>query len=271
MTFRYTEQQLAWLQIWYRHWGIPLLTERFIQKFGEQKTQSQIRAVVNNHGFLCGRPTGNAVGVYRLFTKKQAADIRRLVRKHTHAEVTDILNNKYSSGFTIRQIKCFTRNHKINSGRTGYFPKGNVPWNAGTKGLMKPNSGNFKKGHIPANKRPIGSERIDSKDGYVLVKVRERNPYTGTPTRFKLKHVVLWERQNGPVPKGKIIIFRDGNIYNFRPENLVCISKSEHVRLNQMHYKDHPLELKPSIFALAKLKDKVGKISSKRSRYGKEK
>lgn len=31
------------------------------------------------------------------------------------------------------------------------FLKNNIPWNKGTKGLIKPNSGNFKKGFIPWN------------------------------------------------------------------------------------------------------------------------
>jgi hypothetical protein len=242
---------------------MPLLTERFNQKFGERKTPGQIKSILKYYGFYCNRPRGVPTGTYRLFTKRQAANIRRYIRKHTHAEVADLLNRRYSTSFTEQQIRSFTANHKINSGRTGYFPKGHIPWNAGTKGLMKLNSGNFKKGHIPANRRPVGSERIDSKDGYVLIKVRERNPYTGFPTRFRLKHVVLWEKKNGPVPPGKIVIFRDGDKYNFRPGNLICISRAEHVRLNQMHYKQNPEELKPSIFALAKLKTRIGKLKKK--------
>lgn len=37
-----------------------------------------------------------------------------------------------------------------NTGRT-HLKKGLIPWCAGTKGLVKPNSGNFKKGSIPAS------------------------------------------------------------------------------------------------------------------------
>ena len=33
------------------------------------------------------------------------------------------------------------------------FKKGGIPWNKGTKGLMKKNKGSFKKGNIPWNKR----------------------------------------------------------------------------------------------------------------------
>ncbi len=262
MKSRYSERQLSWLQTWYRHWKVPRLTRRFNLHFNEHRSETAIRSVLHNHGFCCGRPCGNAAGTYRIFTEAQAAFIRRNIGKYNHTEIALRLNRRYRANFTGEQIHSFTANRRIDSGRTGYFPKGHVPWNAGTKGLMKPNSGNFKKGHIPANHRPIRSKRIDSKDGYVLIKVRERNPYTGTPTRFKLKHVILWEKRHGPVPKGKIIIFRDGNKYNFRPENLVCISRSEHARLNQMHYQQNPGELKPCIFALAKLKARIGELKN---------
>jgi hypothetical protein len=176
-----------------------------------------------------------------------------------------MLNRKYGTRFTEKQVISFTKNHNVISGRTGCFPKGHKPWNAGTKGMgiCKGNSGNFKKGCIPANRRPIGSERVDSKDGYILVKVRERNPYTGAPTRFKAKHIIVWELHHGPVPKGMIVIFRDGDRRNFRRSNLVLISKSENVRLNQMRYQKQPPELKPTVFALAKLKTRIGEARRK--------
>jgi hypothetical protein len=80
-----------------------------------------------------------------------------------------------------------TRN-KWNTGRTGCFEKGDKPWNTGTKGVCKPNSGNFKSGQVSWNKKPVGYERICSKDGYVIVKVAE-------PNVFKLKHRIVWKKQ----------------------------------------------------------------------------
>lgn len=40
--------------------------------------------------------------------------------------------------------------------------KGNKPWNTGTKGIKKPNSGSFKKGIIPKNKTTINEELLKS-------------------------------------------------------------------------------------------------------------
>lgn len=53
---------------------------------------------------------------------------------------------------------------------------GNIPFNKGKKGYMsaeqyeKCKQTMFKKGNIPANHRPIGSERV-GKDGYILIKI----------------------------------------------------------------------------------------------------
>ena len=49
------------------------------------------------------------------------------------------------------------------------FKKGNTPWNKGTKGLSKPNSGSFKQGMLPTRLGPeehlINGERICRKCG----------------------------------------------------------------------------------------------------------
>ena len=44
---------------------------------------------------------------------------------------------------------CFKRGY--NPSPKTEFKKGATPWNKNTKGLIKPNSGNFKKGHVPIN------------------------------------------------------------------------------------------------------------------------
>lgn len=63
------------------------------------------------------------------------------------------------------------------------------------------------KGNLPHNTKPIGYERI-SKDGYVEVKVKMRpsSPYCND--NFIPKHRLLWEAENGPVPKGHKLILR---------------------------------------------------------------
>lgn len=142
----------------------------------------------------------------------------------------------------------------------GRFYKGHKPWNTGTKGLSLtgPNSGTFRKGNVPPNRKPLWSERVDRKDGYIWIKVPERDPYTGFPTRYRLKHVWVYEQAHGPVPEGHVVIFKDQNRRNFDPENLEAIKRADLVRINQAGYKNEPDELKPSILALCRLKTKIG-------------
>ncbi len=184
--------------------------------------------------------------------------LQRAYRNLTARELTRAFNDLFNEDKTEKQIKSTLTNHGFGSGRiTGRFEKGHKAWNKGTKGLMKPNSGNFKKGSVPPNRRPLGSERICSKDGYILVKVAVANPYTGSMTRYRAKHVHIWEQAHGPVPAGMIILFIDGEKLHCELKNLMLISRTELLILNQNKYGDAPAELKPSILALARLKAKT--------------
>jgi len=118
----------------------------------------------------------------------------------------------------------------------GQFLPGVTPFNKGTKGLMKPNSGSFQKGSIPANLYEIGQERI-SKDGYIEVKVNQRNPYTGAPTWFRFKHRLIWEAEHGPIPAGHAVVFLDGDRLNCDLDNLRCVPRSVLAHLNQRYLK----------------------------------
>jgi hypothetical protein len=123
---------------------------------------------------------------------------------------------------------------------------------------MGANRTSFKKGQLPHNHQPLWSERICSKDGYIYISVPETNPHTGFPTRYKQKHVWIWEQINGPVPKGCCIIFEDSDIYNLAIENLLCVHRNLLLILNLHNYKTAPAELKPSIMALARLEHEAG-------------
>jgi len=122
---------------------------------------------------------------------------------------------------------------------------------------MKPNSGSFKKGQVPATVKPIGSERICPKDGYMLVKIAEQNPYTGHKTRYKAKHIVVWEKANGKIPEGHVLMFLDGDKLNCSLSNLICISRQEQLLLNRHGFTGLPMELKPTMLATVKVKARV--------------
>ena len=147
------------------------------------------------------------------------------------------------------------------TGRTGQFPKGGDPANKGKKMPYHPNSAasRFKPGTAPPNRLPLWSERT-SKDGYIEMKVPEKNPWTGHTTRFRHKHVYLWEQANGPVPDGHALKCLDGNKRNTDPANWQAIPRGMLPRLSGRYarkYDDAPAEIKPTLLAAARVKHAI--------------
>ena len=183
------------------------------------------------------------------YTDQHRAFIAKAYKDKPLSEVTRLFNEHFGLQKSFQEIKACTETHRIRSGRTGYFEPGQNPWNKGTQGqrLTGPNCGSFKKGNIPPNRKPLWDERICTKDGYILMKVPEANPYTGAKTRYKAKHVWLWEQANGTTPKGHILRFIDGNRLNCTLENIECITMAENAVLNKARFSSYPVELRPTI------------------------
>jgi len=108
------------------------------------------------------------------------------------------------------------------------FKKGVAPWNSGTVGVMKPNSGSFQKGRKSETRQPIGAVKIRTdKSGKqrAWVKIAEN----GNPYDWKLRAVVVWEKKRGVVPAGQIVHHKDRNTLNDKIGNLELMSRSRHM------------------------------------------
>lgn len=256
--FIYTPEHVEFLKSGYMSMNIRDLAVSFNKKFKLKKTDHAIRSALKNRKIICGRKGAACLKKRtKLITLEQEKFIRDTYKNISAASMTELFNVRFTSSKTVQQIKSFVHNHRINSGRTGNFPKGHKPWNTGTKGLVKTNSGNFKKGSIPKNLKPLGHERICKKDGFILMKVAEKNPYTGAGTRYKHKQVHVYEQTYGPILEGMVVVFKDGIKTNCEPDNLMLASRAELLRLNKRGYKDAPADLKPTILALSKLEVKT--------------
>lgn len=145
------------------------------------------------------------------------------------------------------------------TGRTGQFHAGQVSHNKGKRMPFHPNSAatRFKKGQRPHTYRGAGHERIDSKDGYVVMIVEEVNPWSGASTRPVHKHRYLWEQVNGPIPDGHVLKCLDGDKTNTDPSNWAAVPRGMLPRLNgrwtSLKYDTAPDELKPTLMAIAKV------------------
>lgn len=158
------------------------------------------------------------------------------------------------------------------TGRTGQFVRGVEPANKGRKcppgkGGNHPNAQRtqFRKGRLPHNTKWLGHERV-SKAGYVEVSIAETNPHTGYERRYVLKHLHLWERQNGPVPAGMCLKCLDGDRLNTDPSNWKAVPRALLPRLNGRFGLDYDAaapELKPVIMTLAELKQLSSTVRGK--------
>lgn len=184
---------------------------------------------------------------------KYTDEQKDFIYKNNHGkyakELADIFNSKFGTNITPMEIKNFRRNHHLNSGLTGRFEKGCVPFNKGTKGLMKANKTSFKKGNIPYNHKEVGYERVNV-DGYLEVKVKE-------PNEFKLKHRIVWEKANGPIPKNYNVIFLDGNKAHIELSNLALVKDSELLILNKRKLISEHQEITQTGINIAKVINKV--------------
>lgn len=257
--FRYSPEMIVFLRDGYKKWRVPELTEAFNTRFGLDKSEKAIKTALIGRKFKSGRKSGFAKGErILLLTPEQIEFVKEKYQSLSVKELLAALNDTHGVCLKLSQLKTFLKNHKILSGRTGCFEKGHIPHNTGTKGVMKPNSGSFQKGHKPKNYKPIGSERVCCKDGYVLVKVAEENPFDSSASGwYRHKHVVLWEEHNGPVPDGYCIRFADGDKTNITIENLILVSRAVNARLTIAGYADMPAEIKPTMVAVAKLEQAV--------------
>ncbi|MDY0037969.1 MAG: HNH endonuclease signature motif containing protein [Zoogloea oleivorans] len=183
--------------------------------------------------------------------------LREGFRLMSLSELVEAFNRHFGLERSFNSVRAAVKNHGITSGRTGRFETGETPWNKGKTGYMGANETSFRRGNMPHTKRRLWSERI-SVDGYIEISVPERNPHTGAATRFRLKHVWLWEGEHGKVPPGHAVIFKDGDRMNCEIDNLLLVSRSELLSMNLHGYREMPEEVKPSVLALAKIEAKAG-------------
>ena len=145
----------------------------------------------------------------------------------------------------------------------GWFKRGQIAWNKGIKNSTGVSPSRFKKGHTPARTRDVAEERIDS-EGYTYIKVSKDEKYK---SRFwRLKHRLIYEQFHGEIPKGSIVCFFDNDKQNMAINNLFAVTRGEHAILNKLKFSSEPIELKPSILMLARLKMRVNEIAQKKDR-----
>lgn len=180
---------------------------------------------------------------------------------HTYKEIQEAFSARFGWDISVSQVKGYMGNNKLSSGTLGHFQKGHVPANKGQKGVCASGceKGWFQKGNSPKNHKPVGTESIrKDKSGaaYIYVKVKE-------PNRWRMKHILEWEKYHAPVPAGKVIIFLDGDTMHTDIKNLKMIDRGTHAVMNRLGLRYHDKELTEVALNIAALSSKKAKRKKK--------
>ena len=235
MPHKYTKEQVAFIKENITGTTRKELTGMFNTYFEFNLSVSQIISFVKNHKLnngLAGKPRNKYIPIK--YTEEQIGFIRENVTGTTRIDLANKFNNHFGSEITVSQITGLIKNLKLKNGLDG----------------------RFKPGTAPHNYLPVGSEVVNG-EGYVVIKIAE-------PNKWKFKHVLIWEAQNGARPKGYAILFGDKNKSNFSIDNLILVSKEQLLILNHKKLIQNDADLTRTGVIIADLFKKIGDRKAKR-------
>jgi hypothetical protein len=127
-------------------------------------------------------------------------------------------------------------------GNATQFQPGLVPWNKGTNFTAGGRSAEtrFKPGRKPSearNYKPIGSLRM-TRAGHLEQKISDDQSIY-PKKRWTAVHRLVWEAAHGPIPAGKIVVFKPGQhtteLEQITPDRLELITRQENMARNTVH------------------------------------
>lgn len=207
------------------------------------------------------------MGTYRGNAVKVMADAKKIARKlrKTNVTIRRLMAEYHCAYSTIMRVvlsqmskeewKQIRRKILARSGVKTRFQQGMVTWNKGMKGLCFPGSvaTQFKAGNIPHNGKKLGTITIRKDKSGQLRMIALPGPTIYRHRWIPYAHYI-WEKENGPVPKGRLVVHDDGNRLNDSPDNLILVDRAGHLR--------HQMESNPNM--LKKCRRNASKAAKKR-------
>ena len=200
-------------------------------------------------------PDDKAEAFIKLIPGRSSVEISRLAKEQLGLEITP------------RQVRGWKKNHKTPSGYDTRFRPGRTSelkgkvWNEflTPEQQEKLKQTQFKKGHIPQNRREIGNIK-ERCDGYLWIKIKDHSKNENW-TQY---HRYIWEQANGPIPEGYKIIFLDGDRTNCKLENLMLVSDEALATANKWFGLTSDPEINKTIIRTAELKMATTKAMNRR-------
>ena len=129
--------------------------------------------------------------------KEKLEYFKSIVSNHYWYEISDLYYKKFGIRLSRNEISDIKYTYKLKSD----VKRGKIP--------------EWFKSYLKEKKRDLFEERIHK--GYVEIKVKQ-------PSVWKFKHIYIWEQAYGKLPKGYVLLFKDGNKLNCSLDNLLLVS-----------------------------------------------
>lgn len=260
MSKRYTSEQHEFLRSFIPGHRAAEISAAMKERFGIEMTESAVKAYKANKHINSGTKPGWDKGKSpRAFPEQVARYIEEHHKGVGYQDMADLVNKTFGTNYAGSQMKGFYHNHGLNSGLTGRFQKGHIPANKGKKGMqMHPNAiaTQFKKGNVPTRTLPVGTV-IKRGDGYLWRKVAD-------PNKWKQEHRIRWEEKHGPIPKGKKLIFLDGDRSNADLDNLQLVDDCVELEMTRRRLWSNDPEMTKTGALIAEINTKVYKRKKER-------
>lgn len=240
----WTAEEEEWLREVYPDTMNSRIAEMHAERFPDRprrtlsavRTRAKSMRLRKSDGFVRNPPT--------LWTPERVEWLGAFTPGHSAAETADAFEREFGERMTVKAVKNAKARLGLRSGTVGgRFEKGKPSWNRGLKweeymspeGQAASSGAWYRKGNIPHNAagKPVGYERV-SKDGYVEVKVKDGIQGEANDN-FRMKHRVVWEEHNGPIPPNAMIVFADHDKRNFDPSNLVAVPRDLWAVISHRH------------------------------------
>ncbi len=227
------------------------LAELTNASLGTSFTELSMKSYVGNHKLY--RKNGRGYLHVEIYTDMFPKEVYQFIKKNhvgkSPVEMAAMLLEEFGREYTYNQIRNFYKNHGLKSGIDTKFKPGNVPPLTGKKGQYPKGCEKswYRKGNVPMNAVPVGTERVRPCSGYVWIKIAE-------PNRWRMKHLVIWEEANGKVPSGMKLIFLDNDRTNVSLENLALVDNDILLEMNRSDLRTSVKEYTEVGVTVAKLK-----------------
>lgn len=233
----YTQEMISFLKEKIKELSFDGLAKSFNKNFGTRKSRRTIQSACFRYGIKRDR---------FVFTKKMINFLKKNGKSNSRNELRIIFNSEFNLDISSKALSQVCKRHRISTILTkekftdemieflkNHSGNDEINFNELTQ-KFNTNFGTHKtvvKIRSACNQRgikngrmlkPIGAEKIS--EGIIFVKVAH-------PDKWRMKHHLLWEQKNGPIPKECCIIFADGDKTNFAEDNLLKVSRAENFHL----------------------------------------